>query len=66
VGDAWVVCPPRQALVRTGLWNNTVLLFTSDNGGNPMVGGQNYPYRCGPGARRVMSLDSLGLGVGPP
>lgn len=35
----------RQALKDTGLWEDTVFLFTSDNGGNPIVGGT--PLSCG-------------------
>lgn len=29
----------KQALKDTGMWEDTVFLFTSDNGGNPIVGG---------------------------
>jgi arylsulfatase A-like enzyme len=27
------------------VWDDTILLFTSDNGGNNFVGGNNFPYR---------------------
>merc|ERR1719361_716057 len=33
------------ALEETGLAGNTVVVFVSDNGGFPFVGGFNYPYR---------------------
>ena len=28
------------------LWNNTLIVFTSDNGADYVVGGCNYPLRC--------------------
>ena len=27
------------------LWNDTLVLFSSDNGGDPVLGGYNYPLR---------------------
>ena len=36
---------PLQALRDAGMWDETVLLFTSDNGGNPVAGGMNYDFR---------------------
>lgn len=33
-----------QALQALGLYDDTLIVFTSDNGGNPIVAGSNYPY----------------------
>ena len=34
-----------EALMHNGYWSNTILLFLSDNGGNPTTGGYNWPLR---------------------
>jgi arylsulfatase A-like enzyme len=34
-----------DSLKKKNMWEDTVLVFTTDNGGMPIVGGYNYPFR---------------------
>jgi arylsulfatase A-like enzyme len=35
----------RQALEETDMWDDTLVVFASDNGGQPWEGGRNFPFR---------------------
>ncbi|XP_060562376.1 arylsulfatase J-like [Ruditapes philippinarum] len=34
-----------ELIQQRGNWNNTVIIFSTDNGGNPKVGGSNWPLK---------------------
>ncbi|CAH1273824.1 ARSB [Branchiostoma lanceolatum] len=36
-----------MAMKKAGLWDNTLLIFTADNGGWPLFSGNNFPLRGG-------------------
>jgi arylsulfatase I/J len=38
-----------DALLRTGMWDNTLLIWTTDNGSPIFVGGSNHPLKGGKG-----------------
>ena len=49
-----------QAYKDYGFWNNTVVIFSSDNGGKPKDGGSNYPLRGGKGNHFEGGVRSVG------
>ena len=34
-----------EALQARGMYDNSIIVVTSDNGGNPSAGGNNYPLK---------------------
>ena len=45
IGIDEVVGKITQALRRNKMLDNTIIFFSSDNGGVPFAGGFNYPFR---------------------
>lgn len=37
----------RRAMIDAGRWDDSIVFFTNDNGGNVWEGGRNYPFRGG-------------------
>jgi arylsulfatase A-like enzyme len=50
----WAVGELVDGLMDAGLYNNSILIYTSDNGAQPGQGGTNYPLR---GVRRQICTD---------
>ncbi|XP_067934002.1 arylsulfatase J-like [Watersipora subatra] len=54
-----------DALTEKGLYDNTVIIFTSDNGGDVGSGGSNYPLRGNKGSLYQGGIRSVGFVSSP-
>lgn len=53
-----------DALKHRGMWDNTILLFTTDNGGQTWFGSSNYPLRGGKKSLYDGALKGVGFLTG--
>ncbi|PVD28419.1 hypothetical protein C0Q70_11006 [Pomacea canaliculata] len=54
-----------KALKEKGLWDNTVFIFSSDNGGEVNQGASNWPLRGSKGSHHEGGIRAIGFVTGP-
>ncbi|XP_067935201.1 arylsulfatase B-like [Watersipora subatra] len=54
-----------DTLKASSLWNNTLVIFSTDNGGATNVGASNYPLRAGKGSYYEGGIRGIGFVTGP-